>query len=91
MVERKPTIPNCFDIAIRELGLTQSQRDEAADYGRIMLLTGLAFMDNPDNKDKELTLDEMKVYAEEKYPNGWELFEKILRKADELERLQINT
>lgn len=86
MKEIKNEEPDYFQMALKELGFTDQEKRIVNLYGHMMFLTAISFFDNPDNEDKVFTIEDFRVYADEEYPGGWELFEKVLKKAEELEQ-----
>jgi len=80
--------PNYFQMALDEMDLTDEQKQTVNMYGHIMFLTAISYFDNPENDDKVFTLQDFRVYADKEYPEGWELMEKVLKKAEELENSQ---
>lgn len=86
MKERIQKEPDYFQMAMEDLGFNDEEKKITNAYGHMMFLTVISYFDNPENDDKVFTIEDFRVYADKEYPVGWELFEKVLKKAEELEQ-----
>lgn len=72
--------------AEKELKFSPEEKDSICDYYKAMFAFVTNFINNPENQDKELKFEDVKAFADERFPEGWPLVEKLSKKMTELEK-----
>ena len=80
MLESEKGEVSIIQKAKEELGITPQEDKLINRYCGAILYFALSLINDPENLDKDLDFGDMKAYADEKYPEGRPLVEKIIER-----------